>query len=315
MLIAGPNLTIDRTIWLDELRPGEVLRASEAHVGPGGKGVNVARTAAALGCPAGLVAFLPRGRSGEAVGAWLADAGVVVHAVPVPGEVRSAAIMLEASGRTTVLNEPGPPAGEEAWRTYVRQVQARLAGQRVLVCSGSTPPVSPADAYARLARLAAAAGAIAIVDATGPTLEEAIVARADLVTPNLAEAEELITGGGDHSVHYAGAELERRSRASARELVARGAGAALVTAGAAGLALAAGADERWVPAPHAEVRNAIGAGDALVAGLACALERGEPLHAAVLAGMAVAAASVQQRLPGRIDPAHVRAYRARLGPP
>ena len=59
-----------------------------AHAGPGGKGVNVARTAEALGCPAELVAFLPRGRSGEAVGAWLADAGIALHAVLVPGEVR-----------------------------------------------------------------------------------------------------------------------------------------------------------------------------------------------------------------------------------
>src|SRR5918999_4637809 len=159
VLIAGPNLTIDRTIRLGELRPGQVLRARDAHVGPGGKGVNVARTAEALGCPAELVAFLPRGWSGEAVGAWLADAGVALHAVPVPGEVRSAAIMLEASRRTTVLNEPGPPADEEAWRAYVGSVQARLAGRRVLVCSGSTPPASPADAYARLVRLAAAAGA------------------------------------------------------------------------------------------------------------------------------------------------------------
>jgi 1-phosphofructokinase family hexose kinase len=315
VLIAGPNLTIDRTIRLDELRPGEVLRAREAHVGPGGKGVNVARTAEALGCPAELVAFLPAGRSGEAVGAWLADAGVAVHAVPVPGEVRSAAIMLEASGRTTVLNEPGPPADEEAWRAYVESVRACLARRRVLVCSGSTPPASPDDAYARLVRLAAAAGAVAIVDATGPTLGEAIAARPHVVAPNLAEAEELLTGSGDHGVHSAGVALERRSRACARELVERGAGAALVTAGAAGLALAAGGEDRWLPAPEAEVRNPIGAGDALVAGLACELEHGESLPEAALAGMAAAAASVEQELPGRIDPARTRAYRARLGPP
>lgn len=315
MLIAGPNLTIDRTIRLDELRPGEVLRAREAHVGPGGKGVNVARAAAALGHPAELVAFLPQGRSGDAVGAWLTDAGVAVHAVPVPGEVRSAAIMLESNGRTTVLNEPGPPAGEDAWRSYVGRVQARLAGHRVVVCSGSTPPASPADAYARIVRFAAAAGATAIVDATGPTLGEAIAAGADLVTPNLAEAEELIVGSGDHSVDSTARELEQRARACAGELVARGAGSALVTAGAGGLALAAGGEVRWLPAPRAEVRNPVGAGDALVAGLARALEDGEPLPAAVRAGMAAAAASVEELLPGRLDPARVRAFRAMLRRP
>ena len=48
MVIAGPNLTIDRTIALGELRPGEVLRADRVVVTPGGKGVNVARAAREL---------------------------------------------------------------------------------------------------------------------------------------------------------------------------------------------------------------------------------------------------------------------------
>ena len=49
MLIAGPNLTIDRTATLAELRPGEVLRFERVVVTPGGKGLNVARAARALG--------------------------------------------------------------------------------------------------------------------------------------------------------------------------------------------------------------------------------------------------------------------------
>ena len=68
MLIAGPNLTIDRTLSLPELRPGEVLRFSRVVVTPGGKGLNVARAARALGHPAVLVGFVPghTGRAGRA---------------------------------------------------------------------------------------------------------------------------------------------------------------------------------------------------------------------------------------------------------
>jgi fructose-1-phosphate kinase PfkB-like protein len=51
------------------------------------------------------------------------------------------------------------------------------------------------------------------------------------------------------------------------------------------------------------VRNPIGAGDALVGGLAHALERGEPLEDALAAGMATAAASVETAKAGTIDPA------------
>jgi fructose-1-phosphate kinase PfkB-like protein len=45
VLIAGPNLTIDRTLFIEELRAGEVLRFERVVVTPGGKGLNVARAA------------------------------------------------------------------------------------------------------------------------------------------------------------------------------------------------------------------------------------------------------------------------------
>jgi 1-phosphofructokinase family hexose kinase len=313
MLIAGPNLAIDRTIVLDELRPGEVLRARQAHASAGGKGVNVVRAAAALGQPAELVAFLPQGRSGEAVGGWLADAGVAFHGVPVPGEVRSAAIMLEDGGRTTVLNEPGPAVSAAAWRDYGDAVRLRLAGHGVLVCSGSTPPASPDDAYARLVRIAADRGAVTIVDATAGALAQALAAGPDVVTPNLAEAEELLTGGGRHAVDAADGAIPQRAAAAARALVGRGACAAIVTAGAAGLALASERGERWLDALDVTTLNPIGAGDALVAGLGSALERGEPLEEAVVAGMATAIASVEQQLPGQLDVARATELREWLG--
>ena len=82
MLIAGPEPD-DRP---DAHRrascgPGEVLRFA-ARAGPGGKGLNVARGAQALGAPAALVAFLP-GRTGSAVGAMIADEGIRLLGVAV----------------------------------------------------------------------------------------------------------------------------------------------------------------------------------------------------------------------------------------
>ena len=77
----------------------------------------------------------------------------------------------------------------------------------------------------------------------------------------------------------------------------------------AGLALAHEDGERWFDAPVIEARNAVGAGDALVAGLGCALERSESLEDAVLAGIASAAASVEQELPGRLDLARAEQLR------
>jgi fructose-1-phosphate kinase PfkB-like protein len=57
------------------------------------------------------------------------------------------------------------------------------------------------------------------------------------------------------------------------------------------------------------VRNPIGAGDAFVGGLALALERGEPFDAAVAAGMATGAASVETDTAGLVAPARVAQLR------
>jgi 1-phosphofructokinase family hexose kinase len=311
VVIAGPNLTIDRTSHIADLRPGDVLRFDEVVVTPGGKGVNVARVARALQAPAVLVGFVP-GHTGAAAAAMLADEAVRLRGVAVGGELRVTTVVLEPSGRVTVLNEPGPPLGPGDWPRFEAAVAQELAGARVLACSGSLPPEAPPDAYARLAAVARRHGAWAIVDVAGGQLERALVAQPDVVTPNLAEAEGVLHGRADESVEAGPiAEVRERARAAAAALVRRGARRAVVTAGAAGAAIAeAGEDPSWAPAPAVAVRNPIGAGDAFVGGLAVALERDEPFASAVATGLAAAAASVETDGAGVVDPARVRALAA-----
>jgi fructose-1-phosphate kinase PfkB-like protein len=100
--------------------------------------------------------------------------------------------------------------------------------------------------------------------------------------------------------------VRERAVAAARALVERGARRAVVTAAAAGAAVADGAEAWWLPGLSvAAVRNPIGAGDALVGGLALALERGEPFVAAVSTGMACGAASVETDVAGVVVPGRV----------
>jgi 1-phosphofructokinase family hexose kinase len=311
VVIAGPNLTIDRTLAIDELRPGEVLRFERAVVSPGGKGVNVARVARELGAGAVLVGFVP-GRTGTAGAALLADEGLSLRGIEVGGELRSTAVVLERSGRVTVFNEPGPPLASGDWERYEAAVADALSGERMLACSGSLPPGAPEDAYARLVALACGVGALAVVDVGGSQLAAALVAGADVVTPNLAEAEGLLHGRADETVDAGDVAVVReRAVAAARALVERGAARAVVTAAEAGAAVADGWLVRWAAAPAvAEVRNPIGAGDALVGGLALALERGEEFAAAVALGMACGSASVETDVAGVVVPERVAALLA-----
>ena len=303
MLIAAPNLTLDRSLRISELRPGEILRFSEAVIAPGGKGVNVARVCRTLGFPATLVALAP-GRTGQAVLELLRDEGLEPIAVATSGEVRAASFVEEGSGRLTVLNEPGPMVGQSEWEAFEEAVEARLGGHRFLVCIGSTPPGSPPDAYGRLVRLARDSGTASLVDASGTLLARALEAGPDLVTPNLAEAEGLLLGATPQPVAERSSEVKDRAIEAASALTARGAATGIVTVGA-GAAAARESERLWVEAPRVQERSPIGAGDSLVAGLVGWLELAEDFPDALAFGVAVAAASVETGRPGLVDPERV----------
>jgi 1-phosphofructokinase family hexose kinase len=305
VIIAGPNLTIDRTSRLAELRAGEVLRLSDVSVTPGGKGLNVARAALLLGAPASLVGFIP-GYTGRAAAAMIAEEGVTLQGIPVAGEIRSTAIVLEPGGRATVFNEPGPQLDDGGWLALEAVVDDDLADHAVLVCSGSLPPGAPENGYGLLVARARDAGRKSVVDAAGAVLAAALPAYPDVVVPNLGEAEGVLYGRADEAVDAAPDARPRAERA-ARELVRRGAEAAVVTAAAAGAAVAWDGEPVWLDAPRVRVVNPIGAGDVLTAALAAALERGVALVEAVREGVAAASAAVEHPVAGRFDPARMRA--------
>jgi 1-phosphofructokinase family hexose kinase len=311
MLIAGPNLTMDRTASLPSLRPGEVLRFDRVVVTAGGKGLNVARAARALGHSALLVSLAP-GHTGRAAAALIAEEGIELSGVPCAGELRSTMIVQERGGRTTVMNEPGPRVDERRWADYENAVRGRLTSRSVLLCSGSVPPGAPADAYGRLTEIAHAAGARAVVDAAGSTLLRALDAAPDLVTPNLSEAEgSLGLDRGDGTAVESGADARPRAVSAAEALLRQGAKAAVVTADAAGAAVASGGAVEWIPAPRvAEVRNPIGAGDAFLAALAGVWEGGAELLEAARSGAAAGAASVEHPTAGVLDPERARVLAA-----
>jgi 1-phosphofructokinase family hexose kinase len=311
MLIAGPNLTIDRTLSIEEMRPGEVLRFRSAEITPGGKGVNVARVARCLKAQATVIGFVP-GQTGRAVAHLLAEDGIDLCEVRVGGEVRSTAVIIEDSGRVTVFNEPGPAITSSDWAAYEMAVEGHLSGDRTLICTGSTPPGAPADAYARLVSIGRRAGCLTLVDATGPLLRAALSERPAVITPNIAEAASALGRQWPDGPGVPGEAVEAYAIELGSALVSLGARSAVVTAGAAGLALVDERRARWLPAPGVHARNPVGAGDSFVGGMVVALKEGRDMDEAVRLGAATAAASVEHPLAGGIETRRVRELAATL---
>ncbi len=300
MLVAGPNLALQRVADLDQLRPGEVLRFNHAEASAGGKGVNACRTALRLGARARLVTFAP-GVTGQATVELVVRDGIEAHAVPCGGEARVASIVREANGRTTVLNEPGPAITGAEWAQFVLTVERQLEEGEVLICSGTLPPGGPDFGYAELVELAHARRGRVVVDALGALLEQALEVKPDLVKPNLLEAESTLGTAGSQPVTV-GRDARERSLGAAEGLVAEGALVAAVTAGEQGAALAGLGPPLWIPAPRVRAVNPIGAGDSFAAVLGWGLENGRPLPEVFAYAVRVATASVEHPVPGDFDP-------------
>lgn len=299
-----PNPALDLTYHLDALRVGSSQRVPRAQLRAGGKGINVARVLHDQGHH--VVAVAPvGGTTGATFVADLDAAGLPRSLLEVEAATRQT-LALVTPTETTNLNETGTALAPTHWRQLSDLVSAALthpagatpthAVNTVLVCSGSMPPDTPAEAIGHLVEVAHQVGARCIVDtSSGTQLLAAADAGADVLKPNHHEL--LATVGGDDVL------------AAARTLADRGGTVVYASLGAAGL-LRVATDE---PTLHARLNrslagNTTGAGDAAVAAIAASLEGGSSPEDTLRLAVAWSAAAVLHPLAGSIvDPAPLRA--------
>lgn len=313
MLIVNPNICFDRTIEIDELLVGHVQRPRSGVTTLGGKGVNVARVVRALGPSAVILTFLPA-RDEARLAALARAEGATLVGAAVDGEARGATIVLEDSGRVTVLNEPGVSVTSNDWDRLLVMVLSLSDEHSSVVCSGSLPPGSPVDSYGRVVELARNRGLRSVVDSSGEVLDEAIKAGADIVSPNLSEAETLLVGGRPENVDPSGPDVVDRAARAVTGLVQRGARHVIVSVGSHGAAFDTDGRVAWCAAPVVTVRNPIGAGDSLVGAMVKALEDGQSWEDAARYGIVTASASCEDHLAGGVDLEKVRTLAMGLAP-
>jgi 1-phosphofructokinase len=282
-----PNPSVDRTVEVERLVRGAVIRARASRVDPGGKGVNVSRALAANGVP--TCAVLPLGGpDGNLLADLLDEQGIFFRAVRVEAPTRSNITVSDGDGIVTKLNAPGVPLGEAAIAGLIDVALAEVSPGSWLVGCGSLPTGFPEDFCAILGERARAAGARFALDASGRALARAVGAGVDVVKPNATELAELV----GHPI----ATLDEVV-AAAQEVRRRGAHSVVVSLGASGAVLVH-AEGEWLAVPPPVVpRSDVGAGDALVAGF---LAAGAVSPAALQVAVAWGTAAVS--LPGTAVP-------------
>jgi 1-phosphofructokinase len=254
IITVTPNPSIDRTIEIDRLERGGLIRAHEATSEAAGKGLNVSRALFDHGQD--TLAVLPVALESAATYLALLADEVPTATVSVPGSVRVNISLVEPDGTVTKVNEPGPTLDTASVEEILAAVASSPPARWIVGC-GSLPRGAPTDFYARLATLGSPDRRVAI-DSSGEALQRAAGAGVALVKPNASE----LAGIAGRPLTTLGEAVD-----AACELVRRGVEAVLLSLGPDGAIFvdATGA------VSHAEAAiddavNAVGAGDALLAG-------------------------------------------------
>jgi 1-phosphofructokinase len=251
-----PNPSVDRTVFVDALRRGTIMRSDRSWSEPSGKGVNVALALHAHHRPA--VAVLPvGGPAGAHLVEMLSRAGLDHQTVPIAGEIRINISIIEPDGIVTKINERGPTLTDADGRAVLDAARNRTRAGDWLAGCGSLPGGLTDDFYAQLVEAGHRAGATVVIDTSGPPLVKALAAGPDLIKPNVDELADAAGG----PVTTFGDVVD-----AAQELRSRGAKAVLASLGADGALLVDAAGVLHGAAPVDAVVSAVGAGDAMLAG-------------------------------------------------
>jgi len=275
------NPALDITTSTEVVRATDKLRCAAARYDPGGGGINVAHVAQVLGAAATAV-FPAGGPAGELVDKLLVAEGLTTHRITIGGSTRESFTIDELSTKRQyrfVL--PGPELTLSEQTDCLLQLRRAAASAAIVVASGTLPSGVPEDFYQQVANVCADLGAMFLLDSSGGGLTH-VNSGVFLIKPSLRELREAV--GRALTTDFE--QLE-----AAREIIERGAARyVLVSRGAEGALLASrDGGQLFAPVP-VPPGSGVGAGDAMVAGVAVGLTRGWPLTKAVRLGVAAGAA-------------------------
>jgi 1-phosphofructokinase len=277
------NPAVDQMLVVPKFVAGDTIRVKSGRFDPGGKGINVSRVVSELGGESVAMGFAP-GNLGRFIEQTLESQGIETDFIHTRGETRTNITILdEARHMHTILSDPGPDTDPEYVNELRRRLRRRLREGDWLVLAGSIPPPLGPEAYQLLIREAAELGVHTVLDADGAVLAQGAEAHPEIIKGNRRELERML---GRHL------DDEESTVAAARAVQKAGVKTVVVTRGREGaVATTKGHCLRGV-APRVRALNAIGSGDALLAGVVLTLSRGGPMDEAMRLGVAAGTAAV-----------------------
>lgn len=275
------NTTLDQAMFIKSLVPGDVIRPHLTVYSMGGKPADASFIlgqygikSLALGCAAGVI--------GDRIEELLRGRGVEVDFVRVGGESRiAAAIIAEEDGTETTIT----PDTLEVEPHHIDEVKAKfeaaLPGMSCVVMGGSLPKSVSPSFYKDMAIIAKRHNVPVIMDAKPDNLRQALPEGVAYIKPNRIEISGLVgfEVEGVEDAHRAGKQVLDEYGTSA-----------VISLGGDGVVAVLPDRAYHLPGIEIKVLSAVGAGDAVLAGIAYSYDQNKPIEDGLRMGLATATA-------------------------
>ncbi|HEX2927259.1 MAG TPA: 1-phosphofructokinase family hexose kinase [Ruminiclostridium sp.] len=294
---------VDKVYIVENFAAGGLYRVKNGLKSPGGKGINVARVARMLGTRVNVLGF-----KAGAAGQWLEESlikiGADTHFIEVEGESRTNSNIIDRVNNTeTEILEEGPTINRSDWERFLGEFGKSIGESRLLVCSGGLPKGLGFETYAELIKEANAKNIKTILDASGEVLKSGIESKPCIIKPNLRELSA-----------YFNKQFESDSDivAACREIIRKGVRAVVTSLGGDGAVLVTENQALKAFPCETEVKNTIGSGDSMVAGISAGIAAGMELEDCFRLGCACAASNTEFLEIGMIDKARVEELKSEI---
>ncbi len=292
ILCIGTTPAAQRVMIFSRLELDQVNRATRTLDGAAGKSINVAKVLQLLGERPFATGFLG-GPRGEQLLHLLEKRGLEMEFVKVATPTRECVTVIdERAGTITELVEESRAVDPGAYDKLLAIVERQVTQCCAVVLSGTIASGGPSDLYFRCTEMAHRAGALAVVDASGPALVHALKAKPSVIKPNRTELEATVGEPLRTEQAVTGAMMELHGRGAERVVVTAGASVVLATDG----------QQVWrLTTPAIKAVNPIGSGDAFTAGLVWRLVAGDALGDACRWAVAAGAANALNPMAGELS--------------
>ncbi len=259
------NPAIDKTIEVKNFEAGGLNRITKTVYDAGGKGVNVSKTIKALGGETIATGFVG-GNAGQMILNALESLDIKTDFVFLEGETRTNTKVNSENVGVTELNEQGAEVNAAKLDELVKKIQSYATPDTIFVLAGSIPTGVPKDIYKTITELVKENGSKVLLDADGELFKASLPAEPSLIKPN---REELI-----EYANLTGEVTKEDLITVAAEFLNSGIETVVVSMGKGGSLFLKGEDRYFCESLNVVAHSTVGAGDAMVAGLAFSMENG-----------------------------------------